>query len=142
MRTVPERAKKFVSKLSAEGSVVAVAVVSANADLADEAHQVLLTPGIIWPCVKELACAYWLVRQVGQQVLPLFRYLCFARSARIEFFNRERFEGKAEARQMLKEDKYNRVCRCGNKSAEECPFKMCGHVARKTPVLDTAESKK
>lgn len=49
--TVPKSAKKFVSKLSAEDSVIAVVVVRANADLSDEKRQSLLTPGNVRLCV-------------------------------------------------------------------------------------------
>lgn len=51
MRTVPKSAKNFVSKLSAEDSVVGVAVINANTDLSAETHRILLNPGNIRPCV-------------------------------------------------------------------------------------------
>ncbi|CAM9757675.1 unnamed protein product, partial [Ectocarpus sp. 12 AP-2014] len=99
--TVPKSAKKFVSKLSAEDSVFAVAVVRANADLSDEQRQSLLTPGNVRLCVtKSWGCADSLVRQLGQQVLPLFRYGCSARSVRRGFFARERDGERRKAREM------------------------------------------
>lgn len=65
MRTVPKSAKKYLSKVSAEGSVAAVAVVRSNADLSDE------SPGCIRPCTQELEAVDALVRKVGEEAVPL-----------------------------------------------------------------------
>lgn len=85
---------KLVYTLSAQDSVAVAGVVSANADLSDETHQIFLTPGNIRPCVVELTGAYALVRELGREVLPLLRYGCSVRSARQEIFACERHRVK------------------------------------------------
>lgn len=73
VRTVPNHAKKFVAKLSAGDSVAAATIVSANADMPDEVHRVLLTPGFLRPCATELRCAYAFVRKHGDAGLRALR---------------------------------------------------------------------
>ncbi|CAM9196126.1 unnamed protein product [Laminaria digitata] len=141
MRMVPKSAKKFVSKLSAEDSVAAVAVVNANADLSAETHEILLTPGCTRPCVTELTSAYALVRRLGEEAIILLRRHHCVSTVRAELIARERADQRREAREMLredKEDKYTpyiscipntfrgRQCRCGKTSAKSCAFNMCG----------------
>lgn len=67
MRTVPTHAKKFVSKLSAEDNVAAVAVIRDNADLTDETHELVLKPGNVRPCVTGLRGAYALIRYLAKK---------------------------------------------------------------------------
>lgn len=136
MRTVPKCSKKFVSKLSAEDSVAAASLVAANADLSDETHQILLTPGCIRPCVTELRCAYAFVRKFGEEALVLLRRYRSVASARAELTAREKTEQAREARAMFREDKYTlkqvnqvgetgRVCQCGRTTARDCVVNMC-----------------
>lgn len=48
-------------------SVAAVAAVRANADLSDEVHEIVLSPGCRRPCTEEL------VRKVGEEAVSLLR---------------------------------------------------------------------
>lgn len=135
MRTVPKCSKKFVSKLSAEDSVAAASLVAANADLSDETHQILLTPGCIRPCATELRCAYAFVRKFGEEALVLLRRYGSVANARAEIVRRQ----TREARAMVREDKYtpkrpggaSRICQCGLTSARDCVFDMCGSCCPK-----------
>lgn len=63
MRTVPYKAKPFVSRLSAEDSVAAVAIVKANEDLSDDAHEVVLRARLFEaPVTTVLNDVYALIR--------------------------------------------------------------------------------
>lgn len=85
---------KLVYTLSAQDSVAVAGVVSANADLSDETHQIFLTPGNIRPCAVGLTGASAMVRELGREVLPLLRYGCSVSSVRQEFFACERHKVK------------------------------------------------
>lgn len=133
MRTVPKSAKKYVSKLSAEESVAAVVVVGNNADLSEEIHEIMLSPGCIRPCTAELEAAYALIRKVGDVAVTLLRQHRSIRAVRTAIISREEEEQTREARAMVREDKYplkqpgetGRICKCGQTTARDCVFNMC-----------------
>lgn len=69
VRTVPPKAKRFVSKLEGWASVEAVTVINANADLPDEVHNELLSRYFIrQPSVAELTEAYTLVKEYPEEI--------------------------------------------------------------------------
>lgn len=134
MRTVPSFAKKFVSKLSAEESVTAVAVVNKNADLSDEIHDLILSPGCVRQSATDLEEAYALIRKSGDVAVTLLRRRISIRAVRAAIIAREEEEQIREGRDMVREDKYplkqpgetGRICRCGRTTAIDCIFNMCG----------------
>ena len=134
LRTVPKNAKKYVSKLSAEDSVAAVAVVGNNADLSDDIHALILSPGCVWKgTVAGLKEAYAFVRSVGEEAESLIRKHGSINAVRTELRSREIKQQIREAKAMVQEDKYvlkkpgetGRVCKCGQTTASACVFNMC-----------------
>lgn len=133
MRTVPKSAKKYVSKLSAEDSIAAAALVGRNAHLSDEIHQILLSPRRFPLCVEELGRSYALIQRVGEEAITLLRHHSCIHAVRAELVAREEEQQTREARAMVKEDKYvvrqpgesGRICQCGQTTAHDCVFNMC-----------------
>lgn len=134
MHTVPKSAKKYVSKLSAEDSVVAAAVVGRNVHLSDEIHHILLSPSSFPPRTEDLEASYELIQKVGEEAITLLLRHRSIRAVREVLVAREEEQLKREARAMVQEDKYvlkqpgemGRVCQCGQTTAHDCVFNMCG----------------
>lgn len=123
MRMVPKHAKKFVSKLSTEQSVAAVAIIRANADLSDQAHEAVLEQSR-----GDLRGAYALLREYGDQALVLLRRGYGAANARGILVSRERHAQKrAEVAKCAPSGLITEgMCACGSLAAMKCRYNICG----------------
>lgn len=121
MRTVPKSAKKYVSKLSAEDSVAAAAIIRANVDLSEQAHVVVLKRG------RELSSAYALVRKYGEQALVLLRRGYGINDARGILVSREQKAQKSSdvGNCAPSSQGTGKTCGCGSLSAMKCKYNMC-----------------